>query len=48
MDIFESAPHVPTNNDNLTHVDGTHQNHRRGNLVTTYEFFVASMLVQKT
>lgn len=47
MDIIESAPQEHTKNDNLTHVDGVHQNNRSGILMTTYEFLIASMLVEK-
>lgn len=46
MDIIESAPQEQTNHDNWTYVDGAQHNKRSGNLVTTYEFFVASMLVE--
>lgn len=47
MDIIESAPQEHTKNDNLTHVDGVHQNNRSGILMSTYEIVIASMLVGK-
>lgn len=46
MDIIESALLEQTNNDNLTSVDGAHQNNRSGDLVTIDKFCVASMLVE--
>ncbi|KAF6371377.1 ankyrin repeat domain 26 [Rhinolophus ferrumequinum] len=41
LNIIEIAPQEHTNNDNLTYVDGAHQNNRSGNVVTIYEFFLA-------